>query len=60
MLSDEVLRLMALPALGGAGFVTYSLLRNPFNPEYAVILYPIVIGILLTFIPYLFALYQSY
>ncbi len=60
MLSDEVLRLMALPVLGGAGFAKYSLLRNPFNPEYAVILYPIVIGILLTFIPYLFALYQSY
>ncbi|WP_434121747.1 DUF2975 domain-containing protein [Salinicoccus roseus] len=51
---------MALPVLGGAGFAKYSLLRNPFNPEYAVILYPIVIGILLTFIPYLFALYQSY
>ena len=60
MLSDEVLRLMALPVLGGAGFATYSLLWNPFNPEYTMILYPIVIGILLTFIPYLFALYQSY
>ncbi|MCG7333291.1 DUF2975 domain-containing protein [Salinicoccus roseus] len=52
--------LMALPVLGGAGFAIYFLLRNPFNSEYAMILYPIVIGILLTVIPFIFALYQSF
>lgn len=51
--------LMALPVLAGAGFAIYFLLRNPFNPEYAMILYPIVIGVLLTVIPFIFALYQS-
>ena len=30
--------LMALPVLVGAGFAIYFLLRNPFNPEYAIIL----------------------
>ncbi|OZT76654.1 DUF2975 domain-containing protein [Salinicoccus roseus] len=52
--------LMALPVLVGAGFAIYFLLRNPFNPEYAMILYPIVIGVLLTVIPFIFALYQSF
>ncbi|WP_031546665.1 DUF2975 domain-containing protein [Salinicoccus luteus] len=52
--------LMALPVLGGAGFAIYFLLRNPFNSEYAMILYPIVIGVLLTVIPFIFALYQSF
>ncbi|CAM2810934.1 DUF2975 domain-containing protein [Salinicoccus roseus] len=52
--------LMALPVLAGAGFAIYFLLRNPFNPEYAMILYPIVIGVLLTVIPFIFALYQSF
>lgn len=52
--------LMVLPVLVGAGFAIYFLLRNPFNPEYAMILYPIVIGVLLTVIPFIFALYQSF
>ncbi|WP_342387370.1 DUF2975 domain-containing protein [Salinicoccus bachuensis] len=52
--------LMALPVLGGAGFAISFLLRNPVNPDYALILYPIFIGVLLTVIPFVFALYQSF
>ncbi|WP_404460654.1 DUF2975 domain-containing protein [Sutcliffiella horikoshii] len=36
-----------------------SLIKNPANPEYAYILYPIVIGMFLTTIPFYFALYQA-
>jgi hypothetical protein len=52
--------LMALPVLAGAAFGIYSLLRNPVNPDYVLMLYPIFIGALLSVIPYLFALYQSF
>ncbi|MGD7054324.1 DUF2975 domain-containing protein [Sutcliffiella horikoshii] len=36
-----------------------SLVKNPANPEYAYILYPIVTGMFLTTIPFYFALYQA-
>ncbi|TVT27634.1 DUF2975 domain-containing protein [Salinicoccus cyprini] len=52
--------LMALPVLAGFVYLIYFLIRNPFNPEYALILYPIVIGILLTVPPYIFALSQGF
>ncbi|MCG1010891.1 DUF2975 domain-containing protein [Salinicoccus sp. ID82-1] len=52
--------LMALPVLAGFVYLIYFLLGNPINPEYALILYPIVIGILLTVLPYLFALVQGF
>lgn len=37
-----------------------SLVKNPANPEYAYILYPIVTGMFLTTIPFYFALYQAF
>ncbi|QFT87593.1 hypothetical protein FIU87_02925 [Bacillus sp. THAF10] len=37
-----------------------SLLNNPPSAEYAPILYPIVAGMLLTTIPFYFALYQAF
>ncbi|HWL24483.1 MAG TPA: DUF2975 domain-containing protein [Ureibacillus sp.] len=36
------------------------LMNNPANPDYANILYPIVIGVYLSIIPYFVALYQSF
>ncbi|NLP52517.1 DUF2975 domain-containing protein [Bacillus sp. RO1] len=36
-----------------------SLVKDPANPEYAYILYPIVTGMFLTTIPFYFALYQA-
>lgn len=52
--------LMALPVLvlGVVGIV--DLVRNPANPDYAYMLYPIVAGIYLSTLPYYFALYQSF
>ncbi|CAM5223296.1 hypothetical protein UACE39S_02398 [Ureibacillus acetophenoni] len=52
--------IMGIPVvvLGGVGIV--YLINNPANPQYAHILYPIVIGFYLSVIPYLIALYQSF
>lgn len=52
--------IMGIPviALGIFGFIW--LMNNPANPDYAHILYPIVIGMYLSVIPYLGALYQSF
>ncbi|NMH73947.1 DUF2975 domain-containing protein [Bacillus sp. RO2] len=36
-----------------------SLVKDPANPEYAYIIYPIVTGMFLTTIPFYFALYQA-
>jgi hypothetical protein len=36
-----------------------SLVKDPANPEYAYILYPIVTGMFFTTIPFYFALYQA-
>ncbi|KGR77714.1 DUF2975 domain-containing protein [Ureibacillus manganicus] len=52
--------IMGIPvlALGIYGF--FDLSNNPANPEYAHILYPIVIGMYLSVLPYFGALFQSY
>ncbi|MGB5945539.1 DUF2975 domain-containing protein [Paenisporosarcina sp.] len=45
-------------ALGIFGF--YWLPNNPVNPDYAHILYPIVIGMYVSVIPFFIALYQAF
>ncbi|MFY3791442.1 DUF2975 domain-containing protein [Ureibacillus sp. MALMAid1270] len=52
--------IMGIPVvvLGGVGIV--YLINNPANAQYAHILYPIVIALYLSVIPYLVALYQSF
>ncbi|MCG7346295.1 DUF2975 domain-containing protein [Sporosarcina sp. ACRSL] len=52
--------LMGLPVLALCIFGLYWLVRNPVNPDYAHILYPIVIGMFLAAIPFFVALYQSF
>ena len=54
------LMLMALPVLAGAVFGIYSLLRNPVNPDYALMLYPIFIAPSCRSFLSIFALYQSF
>ncbi|WP_342387372.1 DUF2975 domain-containing protein [Salinicoccus bachuensis] len=51
---------MALPVLTGTVVMISFLLRNPVNSDYALMLYPISIGALLSVLPYLSALYQSF
>lgn len=52
--------LLALPvlALGLRGLL--GLFNHPAHPDYAWILYPIVIGLYLSVIPYFIALYQAF
>lgn len=45
-------------ALGIVGI--FYLMKSPVNPDYAHILYPIIIGMYLSVLPYLGALYQSF
>lgn len=52
--------LMGLPVLVLSIVGLIELVRNPANPEYAFMLYPIVIGIYLSSLPYYFALYQAF
>lgn len=52
--------IMGIPVLALGGISIPWLLNNPANPEYAHILYPIIIGLYLSVIPYLIALYQSF
>lgn len=52
--------LMGLPVLVLSIVGLIELLRNPANEDYAYMLYPIVIGIYLSSLPYYFALYQSF
>jgi hypothetical protein len=52
--------LLASPAIAFILLGLPYLIQNPFNTTYAHILYPIVIGISLTMIPFFFALYQAY
>lgn len=40
--------------------VFIDIVGNPANPDYAYMLYPIVLGIYISSIPFYFALYQSY
>ncbi|AXI10185.1 DUF2975 domain-containing protein [Oceanobacillus sp. 143] len=51
--------LLGIPVLALCVFGLPWLANNPVNPDYAHILYPIVIGIYVSVIPYLAALYQA-
>lgn len=51
--------LIGIPVLALGGFSLYWLAKNPVNPNYAHILYPIIIGIYLSAIPFFTALYQA-
>ena len=51
---------IATPVLALGIFGIIWLVRNPANPEYAHLLYPIVIGMYVTVIPFFVALYQSF
>jgi len=51
--------LIGVPVLALCIFGLVWLAKNPVNPNYAYILYPIVIGIYLSVLPFLFALYQA-
>ena len=51
--------LMGLPVLAVSIYGIYYLINNPANPDYAHILYPIVIGMFLSVIPYFIALFQA-
>lgn len=52
--------LMGLPILVFSIIGLVELVRNPANPDYAYMLYPIVIGLYLSSLPYYFALYQAF
>ncbi|MEH7247526.1 DUF2975 domain-containing protein [Neobacillus niacini] len=52
--------LMGIPVLALAIFGLTWLPKNPANPEYAHILYPIVIGMYVSVIPFFAALYQAF
>lgn len=52
--------LMGLPVLILSFVGLVYLVRNPVNPDYAYMLYPIVIGIYISSLPYYFALYQAF
>jgi len=51
--------LMGLPVLAVSIYGVYYLANNPANPDYAHILYSIVIGMFLSVIPYFIALFQA-
>ncbi len=51
--------LIGMPVLALCIFGVIWLGNNPVNPEYAHILYPILIGILVSVIPFFAALYQA-
>lgn len=48
------------PVLSLCIYGLISLVNNPANPDYAYMLYPIVIGMYLSVIPFFFALYQAF
>jgi hypothetical protein len=52
--------LLGVPVLAFGIFGLTWLAKNPVNPGYAHILYPIVIGIYVTVIPYFIALFQAF
>ena len=51
--------LIGSPVVALGIFGLYWLPNNPVNPEYAHILYPIVIGMYVSVIPFFIALYQA-
>ena len=52
--------LIGSPVLALGIFELYWLVKNPANPDYAHILYPIVIGIYVSVIPFFVALSQAF
>ena len=52
--------LMGIPVLALCIFGVPWLANNPVNPDYAHILYPILIGMYLSVIPFFVALYQDF
>ncbi|MCL6572806.1 MAG: DUF2975 domain-containing protein [Bacillus sp. (in: Bacteria)] len=52
--------LMGLPVLALSIYGLPWLAKNPANPDYAHILYPIVIGMYVSVIPFFVALYQAF
>ncbi|MFC6038584.1 DUF2975 domain-containing protein [Paenisporosarcina macmurdoensis] len=52
--------LIGSPVLAWGIFGLYWLPNNPVNPDYAHILYPIVIGMYVSVIPFFIALYQAF
>jgi hypothetical protein len=52
--------LLGIPALALSLFGLPWLVNNPFNPEYALILYPIITGVYISILPYYIALYQAF
>ncbi|MBQ6449036.1 MAG: DUF2975 domain-containing protein [Bacillus sp. (in: Bacteria)] len=51
--------LIGIPVLALGIWGVFDLIKNPVNPKYAHILYPIVIGIYVSAIPFYMALYQA-
>jgi len=51
--------LIGIPVLALGIWGVFDLTKNPVNPDYAHILYPIVIGIYVSAIPFYMALYQA-
>jgi len=52
--------LIGSPVLALGIFGLYWLPNNPVNPDYAHILYPIVVGMYVSVIPFFIALYQAF
>ena len=52
--------LIGIPVLALCIFGLPWLTKNPVNPDYAHILYPIIIGMYLSVIPFYIALYQAF
>ncbi|MEH7383797.1 DUF2975 domain-containing protein [Bacillus sp. JJ1521] len=52
--------LMGIPVLALCIFVLFELVKNPVNPDYDHILYPVVIGMFISVIPFFVALYQAF
>ena len=52
--------LMGIPVLTLCIFGLYKLANNPVNPDYAHILYPILIGTYVSVIPFFIALSQTF
>ena len=55
-----IIILIGIPVLALCMLGLYWLPKNPVNPDYAPLLYPIIVGIYLTAIPYFFALYKGF
>lgn len=52
--------LIGIPVLTVSILAVYWLTKNPVNPDYAHILYPIVVGIFVSVIPFFIALFQAF